>query len=67
MPKNIGYGAASKLSSFGRKKSKDEKSLKKKKKKKPEHELDGRMRKQLKDAGYSDEDVESLMRKKRGR
>ncbi len=35
------------------------------KEKKDKHELDRRMRKQLKEAGYSDEDVESLMRPKK--
>ena len=38
---------------------------KEKEKKKPEHELDARMRKELKEAGYNDKDVESLMRKKK--
>ena len=38
---------------------------KEKKKEKPEHELDARMRKELKEAGYTDKDVESLMRPKK--
>jgi len=38
MPKGIGYQAASKLSSFGRKKSKDKAPLKKKKKFNPRTE-----------------------------
>ena len=35
------------------------------KKRKREHELDERMRKQLRDAGFDEADIESLMRKKK--
>ncbi len=59
MPKGIGYQAASKMSAFRRKKSKDEKALKKPKRNKATE----RVIKRLKDAGLSDEDIKKLLDK----
>lgn len=62
MPKGIGYQEASKMSSFGRKKSKDEASLKKTKKFNPATE---RIIRGLIQAGFSRKEAEARVDKKR--
>ncbi len=63
MPEGIGYQDASKLSSFGRKKSKDEASLKKPKfNKRTERILQGLVK-----AGFTRKEAEARVDKQRGK